>query len=113
MSTSTDAILGYGYVWDEVAPDNTYDLIEGLNEKYPLCKVGVHSHIDNPMLYITAKRLEVTAYRGSPKTLMEDLQPKSEELEQLAGLYIDVCKMYGEEVPEEVTFNCFICSYWG
>lgn len=113
MGTSADAILGYGYVWDKDGPHNTYEWVEKLNEKYPLCNAGVHCYMDNPMFYISVKRLEVKAYRGYPKKLGVLLYPTHEELLQLVELYKEVFPIYKEEVPEQVTFDYFICSYWG
>ncbi len=83
MGTSTDAILFYGYCWDEEARspweigkdepsdddeywEDRYAQASGLNgpAEPSLCTVGHHCSGDAPMPYVAIRSSEIRSWRG-------------------------------------------------
>lgn len=78
MGVSTDAILFYGYCWDE-EPD--FDLDYWYDFEGPVQR-STHCSAEHPIPYVTVAESRITASRGSPEEV-KSLAVKPEWKEQL------------------------------
>lgn len=67
MSVSTDAVIFYGYVWEDESEDSdALARLLDIDDKSMGVMVDTHCHRDNPMLYICASDSHRVAWRGRP-----------------------------------------------
>lgn len=129
MGTSTDAILFYGFSFeDDDAPEWIEEGEETWEEKYAIahgvnpenhkkawdianqspCELNYHCYIDYPMYLIAIKKTKITANRGGP----EEISEKHFKTEKSWDKEIrDFCKILGVTPPEK--FGWYLVSYWG
>ncbi len=78
MGTSTDAILFYGYVWDDEATERQLDILESAQNmdlegrkegRKPPCLIGTHCSGECPMLFVAAVASHTKAWRGHPREI--------------------------------------------
>ncbi len=116
MGTSTDAILFFGYVWDDDEVEIPEEVAEtycyGNVEKYPV-QVGHHCSGDYPMPYIFIAKTQIEAYRGSPKQVpMLTLANKTvAEEKRWVKMLSDFCDEHDIEHPDNAGWH--LVSYWG
>lgn len=138
MGTSTDAVLAYGWAWDEeFDADNVLSEEDSLSDhdhtdpmsrweelENALCKLGLeldcHCSYDAVMPALVVRASRVVAYRGMPVALTAHPQPIAREWnENLAkglALLKEACK--GLEFPpeflqSETPPSWVLYSWWG
>lgn len=116
MSTSTDAILFYGYCWDDQVDFWPDDEETDWEERYanlagpdkPFCTIGRHCSGDYPMPYVAVGKTVMRAWRGEPRSIDTDLHsiPLSwrDELDKF-------CALMGIDVSDKHP-GWFLVSWW-
>ncbi len=105
MTVSTDAILFYGYIWND--EPETFDS-SGL-ELFPEVTLGYHCSDEEPFPYLAIASTELVAARGYPQRWRME---SSCELEWRWNQELKVVlNSLGLESPGEPGW--YLASYWG
>jgi len=110
MGQSTDAILAYGYVWDEEVDEDEFAPEEANNlwgDEHPV-QIGYHCSCDYSMPYVYVTKSRRLASRGYPIAIdaREIGTPDS-----WVSLLADFCQKHNIDVGEKQP-GWFLCSMW-
>jgi len=111
MGQSTDAILFYGYCWeDELDEDMFPEELQNIYGKEHAVLVGAHCHHEYPMPYVYIQESQTRAWRGSPQAI--DPTDMVDVVAAWDGLLQDFVTAHGIDVGDQVP-RWWLVSYWG
>jgi hypothetical protein len=116
MGQSTDAILFYGYTWQDEDEGNLLDwwYEEAWNKESPI-EIGTHCSAEYEIPYMFVKESESTARRGYPVQIDPD---------NVASMTSGKCSDWNKQLDQFIEDNdidltategpgWFLVSYWG